>query len=91
VGDLDLEMMGPRDFQHLERMLDRITLKKLLRQIHTIHPRALEWFEFQLEGRSNKELAELWGVTEPRVHQLIQRFLPEVRALITDVVEEEAV
>ena len=88
IGDLNIEKLGPRDFRHLEDMLNGIQLRKLMNELHKIDPKALEWFQAQLEGKKNKELAEEWGVSEPRVHQLIQRLLPQIRALITDVVEE---
>jgi RNA polymerase sigma factor (sigma-70 family) len=88
VREIDLERAGPKDFSHLERMLDRIQLRDLMRKLDRVDPRALEWFQFQLEGRTNRELAELWGVSEQRVHQVVEKFLPKVRAIITDVVEE---
>jgi hypothetical protein len=59
-----------------------------MRKLDRVDPRALEWFQFQLEGRTNRELAELWGISEQRVHQVVEKFLPKVRAIITDVVEE---
>lgn len=92
--ELDPETMGDRGFEQLEHLLNGIQLRRLMGELHRLDPRALQWFNAQLEGRKNKELAEMWGVSEPRVHQIITRLLPKIRELITDSVEdaeEEAV
>ena len=80
--DFKLDLADPKTFEDLEDLIPRSELQDILREIGRIHPKAVDWFKGQFEGVSNRELAEQWGVSEPRVHQLVTKISPGVMRIL---------
>jgi DNA-directed RNA polymerase specialized sigma24 family protein len=82
--DFSIDLADPKTFQDLDELIPRSELEAVLREIGKVHPKAVDWFKAQLEGVSDRELAEAWGVSAPRVNQLVGKFAPEVKRIIQE-------
>lgn len=80
--DFHLDPADPQTYRDLEDLIPEHELQDILRDIGRVHPKAVDWFKGQLEGVSNRELADLWGVSEPRVNQLVHVIEPAVKKVI---------
>lgn len=89
VGDT-IDLADPSSFQHLDSMLPRSEMGRVMHDLQQIHPKAVEWFEAKLEGLSGRELAEQWGVTAPRVHQLEEKIIPGVKLVLQKYLRDAA-
>jgi RNA polymerase sigma factor (sigma-70 family) len=85
-----IDLADPNSFRHLDEMIPRSEMANLMRDLEKIHPKAPSWFEAQLEGLTGRELAEEWGVSPPRVHQLEQTFLPKVKQVLREYIQAAA-
>lgn len=74
----DLDVSDPRAFKEIEQSLPPATLKRIYSEVAKIDPpRSLAWLEAQLEGLSDRELAQEWGISAARVSQITGRYKTE--------------
>jgi DNA-directed RNA polymerase specialized sigma24 family protein len=90
--DIDeaVDLSDPNSFRHLDNLLPKGDLTKLLRELEGIDHRAPSWLEAQLEGISSKDLAADWGVSEPRIVQWKQLYLPRIKQMVLKYLQEAA-
>jgi hypothetical protein len=80
--DYRLDPADPQTYRDLEDLIPQSELNDILRAIGKVHPKAVDWFKGQLEGVTNRDLAEQWGVSEPRVNQLVHVIEPAVKKIL---------
>jgi len=85
-----LNIADPNAFKSLDDMLPQSELRRLMRDLEHINPRAPSWLEAQLEGLSNTELAAEWGVGKSAITMWERDHLPKIKKMVLDYVREVA-
>jgi DNA-directed RNA polymerase specialized sigma24 family protein len=77
-----------RKFVYLLGPRGRKELSKALSQVDRSNPeKALDWVNAQMEGKSGKEIAEEWGVSQPAVTQWVNRHLRSIQNAFRQVAD----
>lgn len=80
-GSEEIDVTDPHAFRDLERMIPRSEMVKIMRELRAINERAPSWVEAQLEGLSDRELADEWGTTPNYLTNWKKRYLESVQAV----------
>lgn len=83
-------LTDPQAFKNLDDMLPQSELRRLMRELEHINPRAPSWLEAQLEGLSNVELAAEWGVGKSAISEWERTNLPKIKKMVLDHIREAA-
>jgi DNA-directed RNA polymerase specialized sigma24 family protein len=79
-GDLDVDNV--ETFQALDNLLPRHVVKGILDDLSKIDKRAPEWFLAKLDGLTDQELAEVWGMARSYPHQWLKKHQPRIEKVI---------
>ncbi len=77
-----VDLRDPKSFDRIEDLLSPSDLKNFLADIAHIDRRAPEWFNAQLDGMSNVELAKEWDVSPAYVTKWTQAHLDKIKAVV---------
>lgn len=89
-GEETFDPADPSSFQHLQDLLPRSELQRLMREIDQINPRALGWLEAQLNGVRSKDLAAEWGVSKSTVSMWEHQYLPKIKSVVMKYLRDVA-
>lgn len=89
-GIEDIELGDPGAFRELDTLLPRSEMTRLLNELKRIDERAPSWLKAQLEGLTNVELAEQWGVSKPRITGWERDNLPKIKDVVMKYVQDAA-
>lgn len=77
----ELDVDDPGAFQDIAQMIPRSEMAKILRELRQVHERAPSWVEAQLEGLTNIEIANEWGVSPAYVLKWAKQYLDRIQAV----------
>lgn len=86
--ELDINLSDPSAFRELDELLPQYDLDQLLEELEDINDRAPSWLKAQLEGLSNVELAEQWGVGKSRINEWENHNLPKIKKVVQQYVRD---
>ena len=93
LEDIDAEGFNPADpdaFRHLDKMLPRSEMTRLMRDLEQVNDRAPSWLEAKLNGLKGVEIAEEWGVGKSRITEWENRYVPEIKAIMIQYLQDAA-
>jgi DNA-directed RNA polymerase specialized sigma24 family protein len=80
---IDIDINDTTDaFQALDNLLPRHVVKGILDDLSKINKRAPEWFLAKLDGLTDQELAEVWGMDRSYPHQWLKKHQPRIEKVI---------
>ncbi len=77
----DIDLADPRSLTNLET-LPRMTLRRVLRDVARVHPRAEAYLQGALQGLSKTEIAKLWGTTPAYVSKWFATYGPKMEQVV---------
>ncbi len=80
-GTEEVDITDPHAFQDIERMIPRSEMSKIMRDLRQVNERAPGWVEAQLDGLSNVEIAEEWGVSPAYVTKWFRTYGEQIEAV----------
>lgn len=88
-----VDIADPHAFQELEHILPQSEMAQIMRELRQVdrkNPlRAPEWVEAKLEGLTQAEIAEQWGLNTPQaVFQWEKQYLPAIQKVINEHLRE---
>lgn len=77
----EVDITDPRGFHELEHRVTHSDMAKILRELKQVNDRAPAWVEAQLEGLSNVEIAEEWGVSPAYVTKWTRTYTDRIQTV----------
>lgn len=77
-----LDITDPNAFKRIEDVFGPSDLRKIMQDVSRVNERAPSWIEAQLEGLSNVELAEQWGVSPAYVTKWTGQYLDKIKDVV---------
>lgn len=88
--EVQVNLSDPNSFRHLDQMLPKDELARLMRDLEAVDPRAPSWLEAQLDGVSNVQLAQEWGVGKSRITGWENDHVPAIKRVVMKYVQDAA-
>jgi hypothetical protein len=85
-----LDLSNPASFRSLDHMLPKAELSRLMAELEKLNERAPSWLEAKLDGLGGTEIAQEWGVGKSRIVGWEQRYLPEIKRVLTKYIQDAA-
>lgn len=79
----EVDISDPHAFRDMERMVPKSEMTKIMRELKQVNDRAPSWVEAQLDGLSNVEIADEWGVSPAYVTKWTRTYLDKIQAIFT--------
>ena len=79
-----------KSWGQMSTMLNRRTVKSILRDLPKIHERAVEWFQMVMNGMQNRDIAEAWGKHRSEVSRWQRTHVPKIRLVVEKYIDHEA-
>lgn len=87
----EIDIADPHAFKELERSVPPSEMAKILRELKQVNERAPAWVEAQLDGLSNVEIADEWGVSPAYVTKWTRTYLDRIQAVFTKYLRSVAI
>lgn len=80
----------PNSFRHLDKLLPKADLGRLMHDLERVHDRAPSWLEAKLDGLTGVEIAQEWGVGKSAITAWEQKNVPEIKRVLTRYIQDAA-
>ncbi len=81
---LIVDLEDPESFRNLDKAITPEQMRKMLRDLQKVHPRAPDYVRALLDGDSATEIAEDWQVTPSYVSKFKRLVSPEIMRFVED-------
>ncbi len=88
--DVQINLADPNSFRHLDKLIPKSEISRLMRELERINERAPSWLEAKLDGLTGVEIAQEWGVGKSRVTGWEQDYVPAIKRVLTRYVQDAA-
>ena len=89
-GVEEVDISDPHAFRDLERMIPQSEMGKIMQELRRINERAPAWVEAKLDGLSDREIAEEWGVTPSAIINFKNRYFDKIEAVFNKYLSDAA-
>lgn len=80
--EVTIDVEDPESFRNLDKAITPDQMRKMLRDLEGVHPRAADYVRALLDGDSATEIAEDWQVTPSYVSKFKRLIGPEIRRFV---------
>lgn len=85
-----INLADPNSFRHLDKLIPKSELSRLMSDLERINERAPSWLEAKLEGLTGVEIAQEWGVGKSRITGWEQQYVPDIKRVLTRYIQDAA-
>jgi DNA-directed RNA polymerase specialized sigma24 family protein len=89
-GDPQINFADPNSFRHLDKLIPKSELTRLMADLADVHERAPGWLEAKLEGLKSIEIAQEWGVGKSGVSEWERKYVPSIKRVLVQYIQDAA-
>jgi len=87
---IDFNFEDPNSFRHLDKLIPKSELSRLMHDLERVHERAPSWLEAKLDGLRGVEIAQEWGVGKSYITGWEQQYVPAIKRVLTRYIQDAA-